>query len=88
MCTAQTLISTAEGGMVALIEDMVVDPGYQGMGIGQRLMAAIEDWAGQHGATRLQLLADRHNSQALSFYEKIGWQRTELICLRRKGTSQ
>ena len=84
MATAQMLVSTAEGGMVALIEDMVVDKDFRGLGIGRQLMASIEDWARQHGACRLQLLADRTNFSALDFYDRIGWRPTQLICLRRK----
>lgn len=83
MCTAQTLISTAEGGPVALIEDMVILPDYRGKGIGRQLMRSIEAWAVQHGITRLQLLADRTNTAALNFYHSIGWRPTQLICLRR-----
>jgi GNAT superfamily N-acetyltransferase len=36
MCTAQELISTAEGGAVALVEDMVVAAARRGQGIGWR----------------------------------------------------
>jgi ribosomal protein S18 acetylase RimI-like enzyme len=84
MCTAQTLISTAEGGIVALVEDVVVDLQFRGRGIGRKLMACIEDWARSRGATRMQLLADRTNFSALDFYDKIGWLPTQLICLRRR----
>ena len=84
MCSGQTLVSTAEGGVVAMIEDMVVAPAYRGLGIGRRLMAAIEDWARHMGVRRLQLLADRANFSALDFYDRIGWLPTRLICLRRK----
>lgn len=84
MVTAQLLISTAEGGLVALVEDMVVDRRYRGRGIGRRLMAAVESWSRERGASRLQLLADRTNFSALDFYDKIGWRPTRLICLRRK----
>ncbi len=84
MCTAQTLISTAEGGRVALIEDMVVLPAYRGRGIGRQLMQSIESWALSQEITRVQLLADRTNFVALDFYDKIGWTPTQLICLRRK----
>jgi GNAT superfamily N-acetyltransferase len=84
MVTAQLLISTAEGGTVALVEDMVVDSHYRGRGIGRRLMAAIEDWSRERGAKRLQLIADRTNFSALDFYDKIGWRPTRMICLRRK----
>jgi len=84
MCTAQILVSTAEGSVVALIEDMVVASAYRRVGIGRRLMADIEAWARAQGATRLQLLADRTNFDALDFYDRLGWRPTRLICLRRK----
>ena len=84
MVTAQLLISTAEGGVVALVEDMVVDSRHRGRGIGRQLMDAIESWSRERGASRLQLLADRTNFSALDFYDKIGWRPTRMICLRRK----
>ena len=84
MVTAQLLISTAEGGIVALVEDMVVDSHHRARGIGRRLMTAIEEWSRERGAKRLQLLADHTNFSALDFYHKIGWRPTRLICLRRK----
>jgi GNAT superfamily N-acetyltransferase len=84
MCSAQMLISTAEGGPAALIEDMVVFPEYRGKGIGESLLSAIESWSVQKGATRMQLLADKNNCPALDFYMKNGCGMTQLICLRKK----
>ena len=84
MCSAQTLISTAEGGNVTLVEDMVVLPEYQRCGIGRKLLDGIEAWAIDHGSRRMQLLSDRTNFKALDFYDHIGWHPTRLICLRRK----
>ena len=84
MCTAQMLISTAEGGLVALIEDMVVAAPHRGKKIGRRLMESIEVWARDLGATRLQLLAARTNTDGMGFYDRIGWQPTRLVCLWRK----
>jgi GNAT superfamily N-acetyltransferase len=83
MCTTQLVVSTAQGTPAALVEDMVVAAGYRKKGIGRKLMQAIESWAKSHGATRLQLLADRTNGPALDFYQSIGWSATRLICLRR-----
>jgi len=83
MCTAQVVISTAEGGEAALVEDVVVANGYRGQGIGKRLMATLEKWANQRGIRRLQLLADRENVQALAFYDRLGWAPTQLVCRRR-----
>ena len=83
MCSAQLLVSTAEGGTVALIEDMVVAKLYQEKGIGRKLLLAIEKWAYKKKAKRVQLLADKNNINALDFYKKQKWASTELICLRK-----
>lgn len=84
MATAQVLVSTAEGGPVGLVEDVVVAPEHRGRGLGTRLLAEVEAWARARGLTRLQLLADRENSPALRFYERAGWAPTQLACWRRK----
>jgi GNAT superfamily N-acetyltransferase len=83
MCSLQVLISTAEGGPVGLIEDVIVSRDYRGKGIGGGLLEAAEAWAKAHGLTRLQLLADRSNADALAFYDRMGWPPTQLICRRR-----
>jgi GNAT superfamily N-acetyltransferase len=84
MATIQILISTAEGGPVGLVEDVVVREDCRGRGVGRRLMAAVSAWGDDRGLTRLQLLADRTNFSALDFYDKIGWLPTRLVCLRKK----
>jgi GNAT superfamily N-acetyltransferase len=84
MCSAQILISTAEGGPAVMIEDMVVRSGYRGTGIGKGLLIATESWSVKKGVTRIQLLADKNNLPALEFYRKNEWATTRLICLRKK----
>jgi GNAT superfamily N-acetyltransferase len=85
MVTAQLVVSTAEGGLSALVEDMIVKEGARGVGIGRALLEGIERWALERGATRLQLLADRENAPALAFYDRAGWSRTQLVCLRKRS---
>ncbi len=85
MVTAQLVVSTAEGAPAALVEDMVVDAPWRGLGTGRALLEGIEAWARERGATRLQLLADRENAPALAFYARMGWAGTRLVCLRRGG---
>ena len=84
MCTAQILVSTAEGGRVALIEDLVVEDAFRGQGIGKGLLLAIEGWSIAQDVRRLQLLADRNNTRALEFYKSMKWKYTQLVCLRKK----
>lgn len=83
MCTAQLLISTAEGGLSTLVEDVVILPAWQRQGTGKKLMEAVAEWSALQGATRIQLLADRNNTRALGFYNRIGYRPTDLICLRK-----
>lgn len=85
MVTAQLLVSTAEGGDAALVEDLVVEAGRRRSGLGGRLLRAVGAWARSRGATRLQLLADRTNAPALRFYERMGWRPTQLVALRSGG---
>jgi ribosomal protein S18 acetylase RimI-like enzyme len=84
MCSAQLFVSTAEGKMAALIEDMVVAKSYRRDGIGKQLLLSIERWAAKKGAKRMQLLADQNNINALKFYKKQKWTKTQLICLRKR----
>lgn len=83
MCSGQTLVSTAEGGTVALIEDVVVDENFRGRGVGKALLKNIEQWVIEQGMTRMQLLADRDNRNAIDFYQNNNWQATQLISLRK-----
>lgn len=83
MCSGQQTISTAEGGPALLVEDVIIHAEYRGQGIGRQLMKKIAEWGKMKGAARLQLLADRNNTPALEFYTRLGWQATELVCLRK-----
>ena len=85
MVTAQRVVSTAEGGLSAWVEDLVVLASERRRGTGRALLEAVGAWAGERGARRLQLLADRENAPALAFYDRLGWSGTQLVCLRRDG---
>lgn len=82
MVTGQLVISTAEGAPSLLVEDLVIQKEYQGKGVGSTLLNTVATWGNKLGASRMQLLADTTNTKALNFYTKVGWSRTQLICLR------
>jgi ribosomal protein S18 acetylase RimI-like enzyme len=83
MATGQLLVSTAEGGLACVVEDVVVAADWRHHGIGGWLLDQLARWAAERGATRLQLVADRDNASALGFYERHGWRRTRLVALHR-----
>ena len=83
MCTVQTLISTAEGGLVGLVEDVIVRADSRGQGIGAKLLDTVIGWSKTRNMSRLQLLADWENGPALAFYSTCCWSPTSLICLRK-----
>jgi ribosomal protein S18 acetylase RimI-like enzyme len=83
MCSGQLLISTAEGGWKAIVEDVVVAEKFRGAGIGKRMLSALADWAVEQGAKRLDLLADRNNDKGIRFYQKTHWRHTNLIALQK-----
>lgn len=82
MCSVQTVISTSEGGPSGLVEDLVVRRELRGSGIGSALLDHVLTWCKERRITRVQLLADKDNTPAISFYESRGWIGASLICLR------
>ena len=49
-------------------------PGFQGQGMGRRLLEAAEGYAGEKGLDRLWIGVMVKNRQALAFYRKMGFQ--------------
>jgi GNAT superfamily N-acetyltransferase len=88
MATVQLLISTAEGGLSAQIEDVVVLPGSRKMGIGSRLLEECRAWSIERGARRMQLSADDRNVGATNFYTQNGWLRSEMRIFRKEISSE
>jgi GNAT superfamily N-acetyltransferase len=83
MCSVQTLISTAEGGPVALLEDVIVRRESRGRGIGTELLSEVAGWCSDRKISRLQLLRDSDNEPAMKFYSANGWSATNLVCMRK-----
>lgn len=85
MCAGQVFPSSAEGGLVLLVEDFVVTESERGRGLGKKLIRAVEAWGREKGAKRFQLLADRDNAEALEFYRRQGWARSGLTYLFKRS---
>ncbi len=84
MANALITVSTAEGGRVLLLEDVIVCSEHRGGGLGRRLVEHVLDWAGEQGMTRVTLLADRDNRAALDFYRRLGFEFSHMTVLRKK----
>lgn len=74
MVSMQRFISTAMGGEVGLIEDMIVTADWRGQGVGRLLLSTMIERSQQLGYGRLSLAADRRNEQALAFYRTFGFE--------------
>lgn len=66
-------VSTALGGTVATLEDMIVDPDWRGHHVGSRLLRHAIATAQQHGCLRLTLLTDGDNRAGQRFYSRHGF---------------
>jgi GNAT superfamily N-acetyltransferase len=61
----------------AEIGGLIVGEGYRSGGIGQRLLAAAEDWARAHGLTHLYVRSNVIRERAHRFYEREGYETTK-----------
>lgn len=84
MANALVTVSTAEGGKVLLLEDVIVGREHRGGGLGRKLIEHVLDWAREQGMTRVTLLADRDNTPALDFYRRLGFESSHMTVLRKK----
>lgn len=75
-------VSTALGGRVAILEDMIVRPAHRGSGAGSMLLRAAINFARSVGCRRLTLLTDRTNESAQRFYRRHGFSPSEMVPLR------
>src|SRR5881296_1418678 len=81
-------ISTAEGGFVILLEDLVIHKEYQGQGYGSKLLNYAIDFAKQKNFLRITLLTDRPENVAQAFFRKHGFVESSMIPMRLWITPQ
>jgi GNAT superfamily N-acetyltransferase len=75
-------ISTALGGRVALLEDMVVSPAGRGTGVGTKLLSEAISFARMQDCKRITLLTDQINESAQRFYAKQGFVVSGMVPMR------
>jgi GNAT superfamily N-acetyltransferase len=75
-------ISTALGGRVAILEDMVLHPNHRNKGHGSLLLKATIALAKQNNCLRITLLTDLKNNSAIKFYQQQGFVRSAMTPMR------
>jgi len=75
-------ISTAEGGFVVLLEDVVVHRDYRGQGYGDKLLHHAIEYAKKKDFLRITLLTDRLNEDGQRFFKAHGFFVSKMIPMR------
>lgn len=75
-------ISTAEGGLVVLMEDVIVHPMHRAQGYGSRLLKHAIEFAQEKQFKRITLLTDKISAESQHFFQKNGFQFSHMIPMR------
>ncbi len=75
-------ISTAEGGFVLMLEDLVIHPEHRGQGFGTRLLEYVIEFARRKDFKRITLLTDKISAEAQRFFKRHGFNYSQMIPMR------
>jgi len=75
-------ISTARGGFVILMEDVVIHPHHRGQGFGTMLVDHVIEFAKQKKFLRITLLTDKISAESQEFFKKQGFDYSNMIPMR------
>ncbi len=75
-------ISTAEGGFVIVLEDVIVQREYRGKGFGDKLLGHAIEYARKKDFARITLLTDRMNADGQRFFKAHGFIESKMIPMR------
>ena len=75
-------ISTAEGGFVVLLEDVIVHRECRGRGFGEKLLSHAIEYARKKEFCRITLLTDRLNDDGQRFFRAHGFVESKMIPMR------
>jgi GNAT superfamily N-acetyltransferase len=76
-------ISTAEGGFVLVLEDLVVDADFRGNGLGSQLLERAIQFAREKKFLRITLLTERvREADAQRFFRKHGFVDSNMLPMR------
>ena len=75
-------ISTAEGGFVIILEDLVIHADHRGQGHGSRLLHHAIAFAREKRFVRITLLTHRGEGRLVEFYRRHGFFESEMVAMR------
>jgi ribosomal protein S18 acetylase RimI-like enzyme len=62
---------------------LAVAPERRGHGLGRAIVRAAEAWLTAHGIAKLQLMVRKSNAPVLKFYERLGFEPSEVAVMQR-----
>ena len=72
-CVICYAISTSRGGLVAKLDDVTIDPQWQGQGVGTAMLTALVGHLRAVGIGRIDTACHRANAGAWRFYARHGF---------------
>jgi GNAT superfamily N-acetyltransferase len=75
-------ISTAEGGFVILLEDLVIHKNFQDQGYGSQLLEYAINFAREKNFLRITLLTDRPEIRSQNFFRRHGFHDSAMVPMR------
>ncbi|MBK1826731.1 GNAT family N-acetyltransferase [Haloferula rosea] len=76
-------ISTAMGGFVIQMEDVIIHPDHRGQGYGSRLLEHVIEFAEAKDFKRITLLTDKISAESQNFFRKYGFDYSNMIPMKR-----
>jgi ribosomal protein S18 acetylase RimI-like enzyme len=72
-CVVCYAISTSRGSLVAKLDDVTIDAGWRGRGVGNGMLSALAQHLRAAGVSRIDCGCHRDNEGAWRFYERMGF---------------
>ena len=76
-------ISTARGGFVILMEDVVIHPAHRSQGFGSMLVDYVVEFAKSKQFKRITLLTDSISAESQEIFKKRGFEHSTMIPMRK-----
>ncbi|MDF1658738.1 MAG: GNAT family N-acetyltransferase [Verrucomicrobiales bacterium] len=75
-------LSTAMGGFVILLEDVIIHPDFRRQGYGTELVNYVVNFAKRKDFKRITLLTDKISAESQRFFQKLDFQHSHMIPMR------